>query len=78
MTENSKAMRHENIKKNLRVAGSSISEIAAELGISPTTVTIVCQGHRVSDRVQQKIAEKLSTTAQALFPERYPQSVQND
>ncbi|WP_373418507.1 helix-turn-helix domain-containing protein [Roseinatronobacter sp. S2] len=67
-----RALRHEEIKRSLKAAGSSITDIADELGIAPSTVTIVCQGHRVSDRIQQKVAERLSTTAEELFPERYP------
>ncbi len=69
-----RAARHEEIKKSLKAAGSSMTQIADELGLSQSTVTIVCQGHRVSDRVQQKVAERLSTTAEELFPERYTTS----
>lgn len=65
------AERHERIKKALKAVGSSITDIAAELSVAPSTVTIVCQGHRTSDRIQQEVAKRLSTTARELFPERY-------
>ncbi|MBS0437641.1 MAG: helix-turn-helix domain-containing protein [Proteobacteria bacterium] len=55
----------------LRLAGSSLAEIARELSVTPTTVTIVSQGQRRSRRIEQAIAAKLGTTAASLWPERY-------
>jgi Ner family transcriptional regulator len=63
--------RHERIKMRLRLAGSSLSQVARELGVQPTTVTSVCQGHRRSRRIEQLIASKLSTTPAELWPDRY-------
>ena len=63
--------RHERIKMRLRLAGSSLSQVARELGVQPTTVTSVCQGHRRSSRIEQLIATKLSTTPAVLWPDRY-------
>lgn len=65
------AERHERIKRGLKAVGSSIADIAAELGVAPSTVTIVCQGHRRSHRIQKEVARRLSTTPSELFPERY-------
>lgn len=63
--------RHNNIKKELKLLGSSFTAIAAEIGVASSTVTIVSQGYRVSHNVQCCIARKLGTTPEALFPERY-------
>lgn len=64
---------HELVKMRLRLAGSSLAEIARELSVTPTTVTIVSQGQRRSRRIEQAIAAKLGTTAALLWPERYAQ-----
>ena len=63
--------RHNDIKRRLRECGSSITQIARDIGKDQSTVTIVSQGHRKSDPIQRAIAERLGTTAEALFPERY-------
>lgn len=63
--------RHDRIKGALRQAGSSINALAVEIGVAPSTITIVSQGHRTSDRIQTELAQKLGTTAEKLFPERY-------
>ncbi len=62
---------HELVKMRLRLAGSSLAEIARELSVTPTTVTIVSQGQRRSRRIEQAIATKLGTTAAMLWPDRY-------
>lgn len=66
---------HERIKMRLRLVGSSLSEIARELGVRPTTVTSVSQGYRRSRRIEAAIASKLSCTAEHLWPDRYSASV---
>lgn len=63
--------RHERIKMRLRLAGSSLAKIARELEVQPTTVTSVCLGQRRSRRIEDLIAEKLSTTAPKLWPDRF-------
>lgn len=63
---------HERIKMRLRLAGSSLAAVARELGVSSSTVTIVCQGLRRSRRVEALIAAKLDTTPERLWPDRYP------
>ena len=68
----SERKRHERIKMRLRMAGSSLSKIARELEVQPTTVTVVSQGLRRSKRIEEKIAEALSTRPEKLWPERYP------
>lgn len=62
---------HERIKMRLRLAGSSLAAVARELGVSSTTVIIVSQGMRRSRRIEALIADKLHTTPQRLWPDRY-------
>ncbi len=63
--------RHEQIKMRLRLAGSSLSDVARELGVAATTVTSVSQGARRSRRIEALIAAKLKTTPARLWPARY-------
>ncbi|MEX0319909.1 MAG: transcriptional regulator [Ruegeria sp.] len=69
--------RHEFLKCQLRCAGSSLTDIARRLGVSQSTVTVVCQGYRKSHRIQTAVAECLGTTPQHLFPDRYPAKEEN-
>lgn len=62
---------HERIKMRLRMAGTSLAQIARDLGVAATTVTSVSQGARRSRRIENAIAHHLSTTAAKLWPERY-------
>ncbi|PZX10950.1 Nlp family transcriptional regulator [Palleronia aestuarii] len=63
--------RHETIKRRLKQRGTSLAQVARDLEVLPSTVSIVSQGHRKSDRIQRAIALRLDTTAEALFPEKY-------
>ena len=62
---------HERVKMRLRLVGSSLSEIARELEVRPTTVTSVSQGYRRSRRIEAAIAAKLGISPDRLWPERY-------
>lgn len=64
---------HEMIRARLRLAGTSFSDIARELGITPASVSLVSQGLRRSRPVQQMIAQKLGTAPEKIWPERYQQ-----
>lgn len=63
--------RHDEIKRRLRAKRVTFLSIAQELGISREYVTMVCQGHRNSHRIQQAIADKLGVTPESLWPEKY-------
>lgn len=63
---------HEQIKMRLRLAGSSLANVARELGVAGTTVTCVSQGHRRSRRIEAAIAGKLGVQPWELWPDRYP------
>ena len=62
--------KHEEIKMRLRLAGSSLANIAQGLNVSATTVTQVSQGRHRSKRIEGAIAGKLGTTPEALWPDR--------
>ena len=62
---------HEWIKSQLRLMGSSLAEIARELDLTPTTVTIVSQGQRRSQRIESAISSKLGVPAATLWPDKY-------
>lgn len=64
---------HEMIRARLRLAGTSFSDIARELGKTPASVSLVSQGLRRSQRIQRAIAEKLNTTPNKIWPDRYEQ-----
>ncbi|MFN8682351.1 transcriptional regulator [Paracoccus sp. P2] len=64
---------HEMIRARLRLAGTSFSDIARELGKTPASVSLVSQGHRRSQKIQRAIAEKLDTTPENIWPDRYEQ-----
>lgn len=66
---------HEMIRARLRMAGSSFTALARELGITPASVSLVSQGLRRSRKVQGAIASKLGTTPQRIWPDRYEQEV---
>lgn len=62
---------HERIKMALRLKGSSLADIARELKVTPTTVTIVSQGMRRSRRIEAAIAARLNVPLARLWPDRY-------
>lgn len=68
---------HEEIKMRLRVAGSSLAQIARDLDVAATTVTSVSQGYRRSRRIENAIAAKLGMLPEALWRDRYPVSPTN-
>ena len=64
-------IKHPEVKQRLKEAGSSLVEVARELGVTSSTVTIVSQGHRTSHRVLSAIAAKLDDEPEELWPSRY-------
>lgn len=69
---------HEQIKMRLRLAGSSLANVARELGVAGTTVTCVSQGYRRSRRIEAAIAVKLGVKPWDLWPDRYPNIKSSD
>ena len=62
---------HQKIKAALSLNRNSLSMIARDLGVSPSTVTIVSQGYRRSQRIEQAIAHAIHVDPRDLWPERY-------
>lgn len=68
--------RHERLKARLRLAGTSLAQVARDLDVRPTTVTSVSLGTSRSKRIEQHIAKVLSTSPERLWPERYQRNDQ--
>lgn len=62
---------HERLKTELRRRGTSLSRVAAQIGVLPGSVTAVSQGIRRSKRIEEELASALGTTPEQLFPDRY-------
>lgn len=62
--------RREEIKARLRSKGTSMSGIAKELGLAPSTVQSVVSGRSFSRTVAEAIAQKLSLKTSDIWPER--------
>ncbi len=63
--------RHERVKYLLRLNQSSLSDVAASLGISISTVSIVSQGRGKSQRVQASISQIIGIPIEKIWPEQY-------
>lgn len=72
--ERHKLERHEFIKSQLRLSGTSLAEVARELGVQNGTVSTVSKGLGTSKRIQLKLAEILQISPSSLWPERFPNS----
>jgi len=55
------------IKSKMVLAGVSQTDIAVSLGIKPSTVSAVINGHRKSKRVQRAVAEVLQVPFESLW-----------
>lgn len=62
---------HHRIKGALELRGLSLSAIARELDVAPTTVSIVSRGIRRSRRIEAAIAQAIGCEPAALWPQRY-------
>lgn len=62
---------HERVKGALHLRGVSLADIARQLGVTPTTVTVVSKGHRRSRRIENAIAQALGLSPRTVWPERY-------
>jgi len=62
---------HDRIKGALELRGLSLSAIARELDVAPTTVSIVSRGIRRSRRIEAAIASAIGVAPAELWPGRY-------
>lgn len=65
------AERHQRIRVGLHARGVTLADVARQLRLAAVTVTTVSQGYRRSRRIEAELAQRLGTTPEALFPERY-------
>lgn len=64
--------RHAKIKGALGLKGLTLSDIARQLDVTPSTVSIVSRGFRRSTRIERAIADALGLNFSELWPERAP------
>lgn len=62
---------HARIKAALSLRGRSLSDVARELDVAPTTVSIVSRGFRRSRRIEAAIAGELGLLPAQIWPDRY-------
>lgn len=62
---------HEYVKMALRLKGSSLSEVAKDLGVSAAAVTYASKGASSSNRIEKYIAQVLGVERSAIWPSRY-------
>ena len=62
----------ENIKAELRLAGSSLAQIARELGVSRQFVSTVLSGQKRSERIEEHIARTVGIPVGELWTDREP------
>jgi lambda repressor-like predicted transcriptional regulator len=63
---------HGHIKWLLERRGTSLSQIARDLSVSPSTVTRVSKGLVRSRRIEEAIAAAATFTPAQLWPAHYP------
>ena len=61
--------RHEQIKEGLYAKGSSLKDIARDLGVSSAAISLVSMGRSRSQRIERALAQKLGIAPERLFPE---------
>ncbi len=63
-------MHPEQIKADIRMAGTTPAVIADELGVTRTTMSTVIHGRCTSARVQGRIAEVIGKSVDEIWPPR--------
>jgi lambda repressor-like predicted transcriptional regulator len=62
----SNAYRREYIKYQLRLRGTSLSQVGREIGVTTVTMSQVCLGIRTSERVWLELAHRLDVSTETL------------
>lgn len=62
---------HQWIKIALKMRSTSLTAIAARLGVTPSTVCMVSRGAGRSRRIEAAIAEVIGYSPAELWPDRY-------
>lgn len=66
-------MHFEDIKAEIRKAGSSPAKIARQFEVKPATISLVLRGHSVSARIAKEISRITQRRVSELWPGKYPQ-----
>lgn len=61
---------HDAIKRGLHSKGVKFSDIAAEVGCTASLVTMVSQGHRSHEEVENTISRYLQESKSTLWPSK--------
>lgn len=62
--------KHAKVRYLLALAGSSFSDVAANLGVSPSTVSAVSLGRSRSRRIEAELSKRTGVPETELWPER--------
>lgn len=62
---------HEWRKAELRRRGTTIAQVARDLGITQGSLSLVSTGRHRSKRIERALADALGMTPETLFPDRY-------
>lgn len=65
-------MHPENIKAAIRRNGATAAQVARDLNVSQSTVSMVIQGRTKSTRIARRICELSGLDPQKAWPGRYP------
>ncbi|MEP4145568.1 MAG: helix-turn-helix domain-containing protein [Halioglobus sp.] len=69
--------RHDAVKRQLRAKGIRLTDIASEVGCTASLVTMVSQGHRSHDAIEDAICRNLDEPRTDLWPSRFCKEVNN-
>ncbi|WP_298976250.1 helix-turn-helix domain-containing protein [uncultured Roseobacter sp.] len=62
---------HERLKAELKVRGTSLAQLARDLGVSGTSMSLVSLGKHRSRRIEKAIADVMQMTPEELWPDRH-------
>lgn len=74
MISKSAQRRHRQVRAALECKGITLSQIAAELGVSPSSVSAVSLGRSRSRTIEEAICRYLDTDVATLWPSRIEKS----
>ena len=65
--------KHERVKFQLRLVGSSLAEVSRRIGVTQGAVCMVSIGRKRSKIIEAAIAAELGQSPEELWPKRYPE-----